>query len=153
MKRLLLPLACALAVACGDDTFIPRWRVTRLRVLAVVADPPDAAPGESVTLTAHTAAPAGSFGAVRILWTSCPRRTIDNVTGDRRCVGDSAVVEGPAARFVLGPAPADGGPWTFLGLACLGGAPAVDPATRQPRCAGGDGELFLRTVQIGRAHV
>lgn len=142
----LLPLAVLLA-ACADEAFVPRWQVTRLRVLAVVAEPPDALPGDTVTLTAHTAAPAGSFGPVRIRWASCPRLAIDNATGARRCEGEPAVREGSAATFPLGPAPAAGAPWSFFGLACRDGEITVDPAALQPRCAG-DGEAFLRTVRI-----
>jgi len=142
--------AVVLAAACTDTEFTPRWRVERLRVVAVVADPPDAVAGEAVTLTAVTAARAGATGDVRVVWAMCPRLVIDNTTGARRCDGAPAVLDGSVARVTLREAPAGGAPWTFFGVACLGGAIGVDPATAQPRCAGGDGEVFLRTVRARR---
>jgi len=143
-------VALALAAACVDTDFTPRWRVERLRVVAVVADPPDAQPGDTITLTAHTATRAGVTGEARVLWATCPRLGVDNATGARRCEGVPTVFDGRVARFTLGEAAADGAPWAFFGIACLGGAIGLDPATMLPRCAGGDGEVFLRTVRARR---
>lgn len=145
-RPLLLLSLCALA--CSDDEFVPRWRVERLRVLAVVADPPDARPGDVVTLTAHTAARANAAGTPQVLWATCPRLVIDNATGARRCDGAPTVLAGDVARFTLGAAPDAGAPWSFVGIACLGGSVALDPTTMQPRCDGGEGEVFLRTVRV-----
>ena len=150
MRAVVAAAVVALAAACTDTEFTPRWRVERLRVVAVVADPPDAQPGEAVTLTAVTATRAGATGEPRVVWASCPRMGIDNVTGARRCEGAPTVVDGRVARFTLGEVAADGAPWAFFGIACLGGAIGLDPATMLPRCTGGEGEVFLRTVRARR---
>ncbi len=150
MRAVVAAAMVALAAACTDTEFTPRWRVERLRVVAVVADPPDAQPGEAVTLTAVTATRAGATGEPQVVWASCPRMGIDNATGARRCEGPPTVVDGRVARVTLGEAPADGAPWTFFGIACLGGTVGLDPNTLQPRCAGGEGEVFLRTVRARR---
>jgi hypothetical protein len=150
VRAVVAAAVVALAAACTDTDFTPRWRVERLRVVAVVADPPDAQPGEAVTLTAVTATRAGATGEPRVVWASCPRMGIDNATGARRCEGPPTAVDGRVARVTLGEAPADGAPWAFFGIACLGGAIGLDPATMLPRCAGGEGEVFLRTVRARR---
>ncbi len=142
----LAALACALA-GCTDVDFTPRWKVDRFRLLAVVADPPDARAGEAVTLTAFTADRAGSEREASLAWVACARASIDNGTGARGCAdpGASVVTDNPA-RFTLATAPDDGAPWTVFGLACADGAPSIDPATMQPRCAG-EGEAFVRTIR------
>jgi hypothetical protein len=65
---LVTALSLAAAISCGGD-FEPGSRVTKLRVLAVRADPPFARPGEEVRLEALVFDPAGrtlSWG-----WSSC----------------------------------------------------------------------------------
>ncbi len=71
MRALLVPLV-ALATACGP-TFTPRSVVEDLRVLAVVADPLEAGPTDTVTLNAVRLLPPGStIGIVDERWTFCP---------------------------------------------------------------------------------
>ncbi len=136
-----------LAVACSDTDFTPRWRVDRFRLLAVVADTPDARPGDTVTLTAVTADRPGVTSDVALVWLPCARVAIDNNTGARTC-SDAAptVVTGNPARVTLTEAPLDGAPWTVFGLACAG-APRFAGASLVPRCEGGEGEVFVRTIR------
>ncbi|HEU4409094.1 MAG TPA: hypothetical protein VFS43_27805, partial [Polyangiaceae bacterium] len=61
-------LALASAASCGGD-FDPGSRVTKLRVLAVRADPPFARPGEEVRLEALAFDPAGR--ALSWGWSTC----------------------------------------------------------------------------------
>lgn len=146
MRRLAVVTAALLA--CSDAEFTPRWRVDRFRLLAVVADPPDAVAGETVTLTAITANRPGVTAAETIVWLPCARLTIDNNTGARGCADASrAPVVGNPARLTLSTPPPDGAPWTVFGLACSGGTPGVDPVTQEPRCEGGASEVFLRTIR------
>ncbi len=84
-RTLLLPLAALLLGGCAD-TFTPASVVEDLRVLAIVADPPEvrppAAPGaptETVTLRATVVAPPASPGGppatpapADVRWTFCP---------------------------------------------------------------------------------
>lgn len=136
-----------LAVACSDTEFTPRWRVDRFRLLAVVADTPDALPGDTVTLTAVTAERAGVSTNVALVWLPCARVAIDNNTGARTCSDAvSAVVTGNPARVALTEAPLDGAPWTVFGLACAG-TPRLDQGSLVPRCEGGEGEVFVRTIR------
>lgn len=147
--------ACAMALAllgCSDTEFTPRWRVERFRVLGVRVEPPDALPGEAVTLTAVTADRAGLERAPSIVWQLCARTAIDNSTGSRSCAGavGGASMVGNPVRLAMPAAAEDGSPWAVFGLACGGGVPTLDAATMQPRCEGGEGEAFVRTVRVRR---
>lgn len=147
MRRALALLA-AVAVACSDTEFTPRWRVDRFRLLAVVADPPDAVTGEDVTLTAVTANRPGAPRDASFVWLSCARVTVDNNTGARGCADAApALLTGNPVRLRLAETPAAAAPWSVFGLACHGGTPSVDPVTMQPRCEGGEAEVFLRTIR------
>lgn len=54
-----MPIGAVMALAaCGPD-FAPSYLLTKERVLAVRAEPPEAEPGQSVVLTALVAGPAG----------------------------------------------------------------------------------------------
>jgi hypothetical protein len=48
----------------------PAWRIDKLRVLAVVADPPEVRPGETATFRALIVDPQGDRGAT--VWLACP---------------------------------------------------------------------------------
>ncbi len=147
MRRALAVLAVA-AVACSDTEFTPRWKVDRFRLLAVIADPPDAVTGETVTLSAVTANRPGAPRDAGFVWLSCARVTIDNNTGARGCADAvPGLLAGNPARLTLAETPRDAAPWTVFGLACRGGTPSFDPVTMQPRCEGGEAEVFLRTIR------
>ncbi len=147
MRRLAALVALSL-VACSDTEFTPRWKVDRFRLLAVIADPPDALAGETVALTAVTAQRPGATGDASVVWLPCARLAIDNNTGARTCADPTPqVLVGNPARVSLTETPANGAPWTVFGLACQSGLPTVDPTTRQPRCDGAEGEVFVRTIR------
>lgn len=59
----------AALLLCGCTTFDPASFVDKLRLVAVVADPPDVAPGQSSTLTATAANPGGALPT--ITWDAC----------------------------------------------------------------------------------
>lgn len=92
---LALGATAVLAAACTDP-FEPRSLVQNPRVLAIVAEPPEAAPGQDVRLTALVADPDERAFALR--WRVCARR--DSILGfssmqygevrdDRGCRDDS----------------------------------------------------------------
>lgn len=58
----------SLALACSTPQFTQEWLVDRTRVLAVRADPPEAAPGATVTLSALVVDPAGD---PTVAWMVC----------------------------------------------------------------------------------
>lgn len=74
-----LPLVLAAACAIGDDQLpkpedLPEeWRVDRLRVLAIRAEPPEAAVGQEVQLSALLVDPFDQVGG--IVWLACPSET------------------------------------------------------------------------------
>jgi hypothetical protein len=96
-----------LALLLGVATCIPPLGpgdslVTSTRILAVRADPAEAAPGASVTFTSFVASPDGTVPGADIAWSFCtaPKPlTEDNVVSNV-CLGDASLV------------PAGGGPTT-----------------------------------------
>ena len=107
MKRVTMALglvawtvACIPALGPGDSL------VTSTRVLAVRADPAEAAPGTKVTFTAFVAGLGGTVGDADIAWNFCsaPKPlTEDNVVSNA-CLGSSALVvvgEGPTATAAI----------------------------------------------------
>lgn len=83
MRRLLLVLALA-GVACSDEPEVvlePASFIEKLRVLAIKAEPPEAAPGQNVVLTALVADPLAAIRDVGHLWVLCDPST-DNELGN-----------------------------------------------------------------------
>lgn len=119
------PLVVALALsACDDQALNPIWRVDHLRVVAVLADPPDALPGEAVRMRIVTASPTSVTRPTTVVW------TLENTFGQ----GDSFGFTAPT-----------GGPWTVGGFACQGNVRVLGDA---PTCDGGEGLAFVRTVRL-----
>lgn len=146
-RRVFVVVWGVCALGCAEESFVPRWRVERLRVLAVVAEPPDARPGDTIALTVHTAQPEANPNVPRVLWATCPRLFIDNATGARRCEGEAMVQEGTTVRFRLGAVSEGSASWPFVGIACHG-SPRIDRNMARLDCDGGEGEHFLRTVRV-----
>jgi hypothetical protein len=86
-----LSLALVLASAAGaggcSEAFGPASLVTTPRVLAVVADPPQALPGDVVTLTPVVASPDGAVAldATSSTWWRCPDTDSDALTDLWQC--------------------------------------------------------------------
>ena len=70
----LLPLTVAL-VACVPALDAETWRIASPRVLAVRADPAEAAPGKPVTLQALVVTPGGEVANAPLSWSACTART------------------------------------------------------------------------------
>src|SRR5690606_33453129 len=74
MRRLVFLLALAVSAACSDKEEVvlhPASLVDKLRVLAIKAEPPEAAPGQMVSLTALVADPLESIRNTGHLWVMC----------------------------------------------------------------------------------
>lgn len=109
-------LVGALAAGCGSQV-ADAGLVDGLRLLGVQAEPPEAAPGQTVTLTAWAVDPHG--GAVTIDWQACPltdggRTATACLTGTPALLplgsGASITVAVPdVSRDALGPEDATGG--------------------------------------------
>ncbi len=72
--RLVMPWLLLLA-ACAPTLDAQTWRITGARVLAVRADPAEAAPGKKVTLQALVVTPTGELTAPSLQWAACTART------------------------------------------------------------------------------
>lgn len=84
--------------------------VTSPRILAVRADPAEAAPGTRVTFTSLVGSPAGTVTSAGIEWSFCTAPaplTDDNVVSDA-CLGSSALVAAGVGPSVSVATPADG---------------------------------------------
>lgn len=96
---LLIGLAlapCAALIGCGPD-FDPGYLIKEPRVLAIRADPPEALPGEEVTLTPLVVGPHGVLEAddYDARWWRCPEDESDGLGDEERCAS-------PDARVALG---------------------------------------------------
>jgi hypothetical protein len=107
------PLAMALLV--GTATCVPSLGpgdslITSTRILAVRADPAEAAPGASVTFTAFVAGPGGTVTGADIGWSFCtaPKPlTEDNVVSNA-CLGSGSLVAAGAGPSTVAKTPTDG---------------------------------------------
>jgi hypothetical protein len=88
-RRLLLATLLAFATAVGgcSEAFGPASLVTTPRVLAVIADPPQALPGDVVTLTPVVASPEGAVAldTTSSTWWRCPEGDGDALTDLWQC--------------------------------------------------------------------
>lgn len=74
MRRLVFLLALTMSGACSDKEAVvlqPASFVDKLRVLAIKAEPPEAAPGEIISLTALVADPLENRRNTGHLWVMC----------------------------------------------------------------------------------
>ena len=92
----------------------------------MLTDPPDGVEGEVVRARVITALPRGVTGPVTVGWAF-----------------ESTVAQGDSFAFSL-PAAAGASGWTVGGFACHG---ALSAGPDGPRCAGGEGLAFVRTVR------
>lgn len=70
----ILPIACLVASACAPELEVDLSRIDRPRVIALIASPAEAEPGESVTLRALVATPTGSDAQAELDWALCLAR-------------------------------------------------------------------------------
>ncbi len=136
IRRPLLLLACALA--CEASGFESEYTVDTLRVLAVQADLPIAAPGESVHLTTLWADPLGNGRPVSWAWGYCvnPGSTqIPDCAAQLRVLGfgtDSYSLVVPADALDGLPPSAPIGEVGIVFAACAGTLTLVPNATGAP---------------------
>jgi len=92
-----IALALVAVAGCGER-LAPQSEVTKLRVLAIRADHPEASPGDVVNVTALWADPEGDGRDVGFVWASC---TIGPGTDPRTCT--QAGAEAAPIDFGVGP--------------------------------------------------
>jgi hypothetical protein len=111
-QRTLLHAAALLATTA---TCIPNLgpgdsQITSTRILAVRADPAEAAPGAKVMFTSLVASPGGTVANPEIQWSFCtaPKPlTEDNIVSNV-CLGTSSLVAEGAGPSTTAPLPSDG---------------------------------------------
>ena len=138
-----------LLAGCGGPN--EETLLDELRVIAVVAEPPEVAPGATTTLTATTVDPAG-VGPDVLLWTctdlgdGCLEAAAPGFGATLATPVDGAVVTERAAPVELGPLVADGTtvlPVFTWALACAPGVcPVVDLAASDPAPGTADGDTL-----------
>ncbi|MBX3273415.1 MAG: hypothetical protein KF729_24340 [Sandaracinaceae bacterium] len=122
-------LSAALAAGCVEPDFEPATRVSRPRVLAIVADRPEVAPGEEARLSPVIGGAEGR--AVELRWSMCPSADALMGTG---FVGAGAFGVGGAEQFggaVVDPGCEPGGVLTTA-LAVEGGEAIVPGECADP---------------------
>lgn len=92
-------------MGCGPTFDRPPTLVDRPVVLAVQADPAEAAPGEVVTLRASVADGSGALDGVAIDWAFCtqPRSVAENTPVAQDCLAESAAWIASIATASTGP--------------------------------------------------
>jgi hypothetical protein len=123
MKRIAFTLG---ALAACDDALDQRLGIIDApRVLAVIAEPAEAKPGEEVTYEAVIASPDGPFVAAPS-WGYCtsPKPPTEDNAASTGCVGGDALIELGTAPTVSGTIPAE---------ACIRFGPDVSPGGFRPR--------------------
>jgi hypothetical protein len=91
--RPLLPALAAAALGCVPVVGDPASLVTTTRLLAVRADPPEAAPGATVSYRALCASPMGTVAGPPLDWAFCaaPTPLTDNDPVSPACLGDAVL--------------------------------------------------------------
>lgn len=123
MKRIAFTLG---ALAACDDALDQRLGIIDApRVLAVIAEPAEAKPGEEVMYEAVIASPDGPFVAAPS-WGYCtsPKPPTEDNAASTGCVGGDALIELGTAPTVSGTIPAE---------ACIRFGPDVPPGGFRPR--------------------
>ncbi|HEX2569343.1 MAG TPA: hypothetical protein VH877_07270 [Polyangia bacterium] len=117
---------------CGPDIDAPLSLVTDTRILAVQAEPAEAAPGETVSYQALVASPAGTVTGASLAWAFC---TLPKPPGENNVVAPGCLTEGLAPAGPPGPSLVAATP--AAGCALFG--PAVPPPgrPRDPDATGG----------------
>src|SRR5262245_28924591 len=122
MRTVAIAFGCLLVIGCDDNFHDDYNRIDGLRMLGVVAEPPEAGPGETVQVRA-VATHLGS-GPIALRWAVCTLAPIPGTgTVNASCLdadaawlkwadftGDTAAIPVPAVEPAsLGPADATGG--------------------------------------------
>jgi hypothetical protein len=140
-RGLFLALACM--VTCVPSLGPDVSRITSTRILAVRADPAEAAPGARVTFTSFVAGREGTLTGADIDWSFCtaPRPlTEDNVVSNA-CLGSSSLVAAGSGPLTTASTPSDG---------CSVFGPDA-PGTSRPQAPDGTGGYYqpLRAALTG----
>jgi hypothetical protein len=109
--------------------------LTSTRILAVRADPAEAAPGTVVTFTALVAGPGGTVSGAGIDWSFCtaPEPLTDDNVVSNACLGSSSLVAAGVGPTTTAATPSDG---------CSIFGPDVGSAGLRPRDPDGTGGYY-----------
>ena len=140
--------ALALLAAGCDPGTSERWALEELRILGVRADPPEAAPGETVSFESLVVDPLGDGRPVARTWAVC---TPDPAVGEASCGEPGRTVPltiGSAATFTV---PSDALAGLDPETAAFGIDLYVVLAAQAPALPGGtdaDGEIAIKRLRV-----
>jgi hypothetical protein len=131
-------------VGCRPDLDAPLSLVTGTRILAVRAEPAEAAPGETVSYEALVASPVGTVTDAAIAWSFCtaPKPPGENNVVDPACLGAGIAPAGPPGPSLVAATPA-------AGCALFGPAAPPPARPRDPDATGGYYQPLRALVEEG----
>jgi len=144
-------VAGALALSACSETLTAQSVVSDLRVVAVRADPPTAAPGDTVLIDALVVDPFGEDRSLTRLWAACVNPPADNPA---RClqVGVPTVLGEAESVQVQVPVDAladrESGVLGVLLYLCAGGTPTITDTDVECVGAGASQILAVKRVRI-----
>lgn len=117
---------------CRPEIDTPLSLITDTRILAVQAEPAEAAPGETVSYQVLVASPAGTVAGASIAWSFCtlPKPPSENNVVDPGCLAEGLAPAGPAGPSLVAATPA-------AGCALFGPAAPPPARPRDPDATGG----------------
>ncbi len=126
MRRVLFSVFLLGVAACKPDLGPGDSLVTSTRILAVRADPPEAAPGKGVTYSALVAGADGTVHGAPIVWSYCtaPKPIGENNAVSAACSNAASLVPAGAGPTIGAPPPKD---------ACSRFGPDTPPGGFRPR--------------------
>lgn len=139
MRRVGLAVAFGvLAVwlpGCQPDLGDPESLITRPQILAIVSNPPEAKPGESVSLRSLAVDAHGTEASQGLTWSFCvaPKPLTENNTVSNACLGDSVWPIGGPSAAIDATVPLD---------ACALFGPDTPPGNSRPRDADPTGGFY-----------
>ena len=131
---------------CRPEIDAPLSLVTDVRILAVQAEPAEAAPGEAVSYQALVASPAGTVAGASIAWAFCtlPKPPGENNVVDPACLTEGLAPAGPTGPSLVAATPA-------AGCALFGPAAPPPARPRDPDATGGYYQPLRATLDQGSA--
>lgn len=131
---------------CRPDIDAPLSLVTDTRILAVQAEPAEAAPGETVSYQALVVSPTGTVAGAPVAWSFC---TLAKPPGENSVVNPACLTEGLAPAGPTGPVLVAATP--AEGCALFGPAAPPPARPRDPDATGGYYQPLRATFDPGPA--
>jgi hypothetical protein len=128
-------IVLATLIACRPNLGAEEALVTSTRILAVVADPPEARPGSLATYRGLVASPGGTEAAAPLVWRWClaPKPLAENDVVSTACLAGPSLAPAGMGPRITAPTPGD---------ACALFGPDTPPGGFRPRDPDGTGGYY-----------